>query len=397
MYPMMCLEARLSGRFTWRLALQSILAAFLMVALLPVPKAAAHETDQFTMPLDRPFADMGDWLDTVHYHALEHAAGQLNKEVTAAMAEKDPARREAEFRRIREPLHVAEVVEESFDDAFFEIVDVEYALREDWAKEAYPGQITIYRASPWIYFRSHFWIDPRQIVMQFQSSTLKAYGVYFGTDKLSHFHHMGSIYFRDYLARRAQGMSDAEALAWVVREYSSDGPIGEAGLLGFAATGVYANADLAANYSGMKFFMNLTQPVMLRGELRPPLLVHHGEFWRLNRHVRPESGWFGWYITDHWNEALNPSWFEWDIHDDVERAIRDRADNIVKFYTQIDNRPADPKYYTDLAHSLSTYYGEDYGHCQRWDRLITIADACGEQLRAQQLLTKMQGKIVAGP
>jgi hypothetical protein len=352
------------------------LCVSLATLVTPAPQARAHETDQYTMPLDRPMADLADYFDAVHFAALQAAVAKLNKETLAALKDNDPQRRDAELTRIRSPLHVMEAVEENFDDAFSEIQDVEDALRSDWAKQAYPDQITIWRPDRWIYTGTHFWLDPRQIILQFDSSTVKAYGVYFGTDKLSHFHHMGKIYFTNYTYRRAQGWSEQQAIDFVVREYSTDSSIGEAGLLGFAATGVYSNADLAADYSGFKFCRNLLEPVYIKGADRPPLLVRKGEFFRLNKHVRPESGFMGAFVSDHWNEALNPSWWEWDIHDDVVDAVKKRAETVREFYTKIDGRPADPQYYENLAHELATMDGEEYGHCKQWDRLLTLAEVC---------------------
>lgn len=339
-------------------------------------RAEAHETDQYTMPLDRPMADLADYFDAVHFAALQAGVEKLNRETEAALKDPDPRFRDAELNRIRSPLHIMEAVFENFDDAFSEIQDVEDALRSDWAKDAYPGQIPIWRPDRWIYSGAYYWLDPRQIIMQFDSSTVKAYGVYFGTDKISHFHHMGKIYFTNFQCRLAQGWSEKEAIEYIVKEYSTDSGIGEAGLLGFAATGVYSNADLAADYSGFKFCRNLTEPVFIKGAIRPPLLVRKGEFWRLNKHVRPESGFLGAFVSDHWNEALNPSWWEWDIHDDVVAAVKERAVGIREFYTRIDHRPDDPAYFEKLAHDLATMDGENYGHCQQWDRLLTLAEVC---------------------
>jgi hypothetical protein len=342
----------------------------------PAAPADAHETDQYTMPLDRPMADLADYFDGVHFAALQAAVEKLNKETESALKERNASYRDAELNRIRSPLHVMEAVFANFDDAFSEIQDVEDALRSDWVKQAYPGQIPIWQPDRWIYFGTHYWLDPRQIILQFDSSTVKAFGVYFGTDKISHFHHMGRIYFTNYQCRLAQGWSEQEAIDFIVREYSTDSGIGEAGLLGFAATGVYSNADLAADYSGFKFCRNLTEPVFIKGALRPPMLVRKGEFWRLNKHVRPESGFFGAFVSDHWNEALNPSWWEWDIHDDVVAAVKERAAGIREFYTKVDKRPDDPAYYERLAHELTTMDGEEYGHCREWDRLLLLSEVC---------------------
>jgi hypothetical protein len=126
----------------------------------------------------------------------------------------------------------------------------------------------------------------------------------------------------------------------------------------------------------MKFNINVTEPVFLKGETRPPMIIRKGEFFRLNKHVRPESGFFGAFVSDHWNEALNPSLYSWEIREDVRAALAARADTIAQFYTRIDNRPADPVYYTQLAHDLATMDGQDYGHSQDWDKIMTIAQVC---------------------
>jgi hypothetical protein len=354
---------------------RGVMAAFAAACLLVAP-ASGHETDQFTMPLNTPMADLGDWLDTVHYRAVDRAVRKLNEEVEAALKIEDPAHREAVLAWVRRPENAVAKVHQSFSDAFTEIMDVEFALRGEWAKRAYPDMLTVHQPDRWIYSRTHFWIDPRQIVLSFRSSTIKAYGVYFGTDKLSHFHHMGTIYYDEYRKRREAGMSDDEATAYVVRAYANGNVIGENALLGFIATGVYSNADLAANFAGLKFNINVTEPVFIKGRLREPMIVRKGEFFRVNKHVRPESGWFGAFISDHWNEALNPSWYNWEIRSSVRSALASRSKVIEEFYTKVDGRPADPRYYTDLAVELSLMDGQDYGHCRKWDKLMTIAHVC---------------------
>ncbi|HYE63391.1 MAG TPA: hypothetical protein VD997_15470 [Phycisphaerales bacterium] len=338
--------------------------------------ARAHETDQYTLPLDKKFADMGDWLDAVHCRAVEAAVARLNADTEKALAEPDAKKREAALNYIRNPRRAANLVHDAFSDAFHEIQDIESALRSGPMMQSYPQQVTGFRTDDWIYRKTHYWIDPRNIVLMFKSSTMKAYGTYFGTDKLSHFHHMGWFYYDAYQHQIEKGATPEEASAYVVKNYADGNAIGENALLGFVATGVYSNADLAANFMGMKFSINVTQPVTIKGKTYEPMIVRKGEYFRVNKHVRPESGWFGAFVDDRWNEALNPSWYNWDIREDVRAALASRADIIAQFYTRVDGRPADPAYYVDLAHELSTYEGENYGHCQKWDRIMTVAQVC---------------------
>lgn len=345
-------------------------------AAIPAPEAKAHETDQYTLPLDKKFADMGDWLDAVHCRAVERAVAKLNEETRVALLEPDLEKRTASLNYIRSPERAMNLVNDSFSDAFTEIQDIEGALRSAGMVQSYPQMITGYRTNDWIYRKTHYWIDPRNIVLSFKSSTMKAYGVYFGTDKLSHFHHMGSIYYEAWLQQRKNGMTDEEATRYVIKHYADGNAIGENALLGFVATGVYSNADLAANFMGLKFNINISEPVTINGKTYEPMIVRKGDFFRVNKDIRPESGWFGRFIDDRWNEALNPSQYSWEIREDVRAALASRADTIAQFYTRVDNRPADPVYYVDLAHQLSTYGDEDYGHCQKWDKMLTLAQIC---------------------
>jgi len=380
-------------RGTHRLLGNARALAALAAAALPA-LAPGHETDQYTLPLDRPFADIADLLDATHCRAIERATRNLNEQVAGALRDPDPGSRAAVLARVRDPMNVANAVSDAFNDAFFEILDIERALRSSWAGAMYPGQETAYQTVNWIYTYTHLPIDPRRLVLLFPSSTVKAYGVYFGTDKLSHFHHLGRMYFGSYLARRRMGMSEEDAVASTLREYI-DGPVSERAFVGFFATGVYSNADMAANFAGMKFYRNLTEPVVLRGEVSPPLLIRVGEFWQVNVHVRPESGWFGAFVSDHWNEALNPNLYDWGVRESVAWLMRDRSERIVTFYVDIDGRPSDPMYYEELASSLSRYYGEEYGHCGRPERLLTIANTClpvYARRRASEALAGAMGK-----
>ena len=51
------------------------------------PVARAHETDQYTLPVDRPFADMGHYFDGVHCLALERVVEGLNRRIDRALRE----------------------------------------------------------------------------------------------------------------------------------------------------------------------------------------------------------------------------------------------------------------------------------------------------------------------
>jgi len=368
------MHTRFRPRLTLTLALTLIGAG-------AVEHAQAHETDDFYLPLDREFADLASFFDAAHTRAIERTVDELNAQIASALAERDPAARARRLADLHDPERIVSGVHARFNDAFTEVLDIEDAVRGPWARQMYPGKLTANWDADWMYTYVHFPLDPRRLVLLFQSSTVKAYGVYFGTDKLSHFHHMGRFYYDSYRAQRRAGLDQDSAVAAVLREYSSGGVIAENSLLGFLATGVYSNADLAANYAGFKFLLNLTEPVMLKGTLHEPLVVRCGNFWRVSTRVRPESGWFGDFVSDHWNEALNPSLYDTTVRSSVRGILRRRADHIMKFYTTKDHRPDDPAYYDALAHQLSTLDGEPYGHSGEWENLMTLGNTCIAALR----------------
>jgi hypothetical protein len=354
----------------------TLVLSALTAALVSVSPLSSHETDNLVLPLNREFADLGSFLDTVHANAIQSAVQGLNRQIEQALQVDNQAERASRLRRLHDPDTLAAAVFTSFSDAFTEVLDIEDAVRGSWARKMYPGQITAHWSLDWMYSYLHFPLDPRRIVLLFQSSTIKAYGVYFGTDKLSHFHHMGRYYYENYRIMLTQGMTPEAATAAILKTYSTDGPLSESGLLGFVATGVYSNADLVSNYMGFKFLLNLSEPVMLKGVVHPPLVDRCGVFWSVNARVRPESGWFGAFISDHWNEALNPNLYGPMLRGGARAYMRDRADWIMEFYTKRDGRPDSALYYARMRDESSTYYGEDYGYAGESEEILTLGNTC---------------------
>ena len=63
---------RSSSPSHFRPAFSALCAAALLALSTPAP-ASAHETDQYTLPVRTPFADLGDFLDNVHFQAIDRA------------------------------------------------------------------------------------------------------------------------------------------------------------------------------------------------------------------------------------------------------------------------------------------------------------------------------------
>jgi hypothetical protein len=369
-----------SSRWQWfqRLALAWLVCLFSVRTFT----AAAHETDNFYLPLDVELADLGGFLEAVHTLALEEAVGEVNALLESALKIKDPTARTSQLDRLHDPDTLVTAFIGRFSGAITEAGNVEQALRGGWARRAYPG-CKITHHGIWMNFSAHIPLDPRQLMMLSQAHTVKACGVYFGTDKLVHFHHLAEFYYKMYRSLLKTGLSKEEAYRKVVKHYTEGGFLSEKGMFGTLGTGVYSNGDLAANHLGFKFLLNLTEKVVLEGQEHDPLVVRCGVFWRLNQHVRYRSGWFCAFISDHWNEALNPSLYEPSMRPGIRRVLRSRAERIVQFYTQKDGRPNDPAYFDNLARELSTYHGEPYGHSGQFEKLMTIGNTCIPVVRSK--------------
>jgi hypothetical protein len=347
--------------------------------LLTGSKVRAGETDNFSLPLTVELADLGPYLEAVHTIALEQTIAEVNARIEKALLIKSNKTREAQLEQLHDPLLLSKVFIKRFGHPIYEGGQLESAVGGSWGKKMFPGQKP---SQPGIRLNlsAHPFYDLRRWMMLSQSHTIKAFGVYFGTDKIVHFHHLGADYYWQYTALRRQGFSHEEAHARMLQHFARGGLWSEAKAFGTLTTGIYSNADLASNLMGFKFFQNFTSRVVLKGETHEPLLVCDGTFWRLNQQVRPKSGWFVAFVSDHWNEALNPNQYDALMHSGIRRYLRHRAAQIVAFYTGKDGRPADPEYFNNLARELSTYYGEDYGHSGNVEKLMTIGNTCFPEL-----------------
>lgn len=360
---------------TRQLVRQSALTGLVCLLCFCAFTAPAPECDNFCLPLDEELADLGDYFETLHTLALEEAVGAVNDRIEQVLTIKDATERAARLAELQHPDTLAGALADRFAHPYLESSLMEQALKVRQTRKQFPGQKTSH-ADIWMNFSAHIPLEPRQVMMLFQSSTIKVFGVYFGTDKFIHFHHLGWTYYRSYRGFLNEGCDAEEAYRRVIQRYTREAFLAESLWFGTMTTGVYSNADLAANHLGFKFFLNLTEPVVLKGREQPPLAVRCGVFWRLSPHVRPRSGWFATYVSDHWNEALNPSLYDASMRPGIRRVLQSRAERIVQFYTGKDGRPNDPAYFDQLAHELSTYHGEPYGHSGQFEKLMTIGNTC---------------------
>jgi len=330
-------------------------------------QVSAHETDQYTVPTGQKFADLDLYLSDYFRNALTKALKKINS----------PLLGQHLLFPFSESDRVAWHVLWQFPPDLIFVERLEAQLKRKKVTEQFPGELVQFRPKRWIYHHWALMIDPTKLIRLTRCSTLMADGTYFGTDKLPHFVHLGYSYYKAYRNAKKWGANEASAIRRAVRVGTGANPLtSERTLFGLVSTGVLSNADLAANYVGFKFYRNLTEPVMLRGKMCPPLLVRDGKKWRLSDHVRDDARFFSVYISDHWDEALNPSDYLKTTATYVRKGVRARCESVVAWYRR--KRPGlqTREDFIALEEQLQTYFGEEYGYSLRDTDAITIANLC---------------------
>jgi ankyrin repeat protein len=347
------------------------LAIVLLVALTVSPQfAIGHETDQFTLPQGREFADYSAPLTRLAYKAIAEGVARQNNRIQSAVDRKGL---QDEINWLKSDFQLVDTVNRQLPVALFLIEDLDRKTTSNEAKSDYPGRLVGYKVK--IGIRKNI-ENPWNIFRAWNCATIQAFGVYFGTDKVGHFTDMGMHYFRAFHTAREAGSSIDDALMAAVR-IGTHGPIySERGLLGLKTAGAYSNADLVANFMGMCFYRNLTEPVMLKGKLRPPMVVREGDLWKIADHVRPDSDFFSLFFSQHLNEALNPSFYQESYRKPMRKAIREHRHDTLASLADANGTIPSPNALAAKTKELSTYWGVDYGHLGTLEELNTVADLC---------------------
>lgn len=344
--------------------------------------AGGHEVDQYDIPEGTDLVDHGDYWDQLLYRAVERGVAKTNQAIDDTRRLLIvPGVRQARLAQLQSPSHLTWAVRHQLPNAVMAIAGTEWKLHQ--APQAKEGQsqdnkaVNLYYSSPLsgTYSKLPWWPDPRILtrISLLRSSAVKVHGQYIGVDKLAHFTGMGAWYYAYYQAARAAGKSQSEAIA-VARSIGKYGPLSETWLVGGIPTGIYSNADMAANYVGLKYYINLTEPVTIRGELRGPMVVWDGDRWQIQPFVKPE--YFAQFMSPHFDEVLNPCLYEWTFRDRVRVAVHERRRGILSRYAGGDLERRSPEYFDAVLADCLTYYGEDYGHSGQVDKLITVAKVC---------------------
>jgi hypothetical protein len=206
----------------------------------------------------------------------------------------------------------------------------------------------------------------RPILMVIISPTINVNGVYFGSDKLGHVFEQGYQYYEVFTKEMKESGDEAAAYRKAVKL----GIDQENGFFGMTIDSVYSNADLAANYAGLKFYLNLTRPVVINGVRCEPMLVLENNQWRLNKAAG--SDFMRGYITEHLNEAKNPNKYGWPLRIGVRENVRKLAPRWMEFYGSTPGRER------KRMVELTRWYGEEYGH-SGFEKVVGVVAAAEAQ------------------
>lgn len=206
------------------------------------------------------------------------------------------------------------------------------------------------------------------------ASTIKMFDAQFGTDKISHLFQQGYDYYKTYNKSINKGLSAKLATEKAIKF----GQKTERGIFGTIVSGVYSNGDLAANFVGLKFYLGLTQELKIGDKIRPAVLNLNDGIWTINDEFLMSEMLLKPFISNHLNEALNPSGFTriFGLSAYVRHVLKAHACSDWK--QQYPNlSQAD---YERTTESLKYWYNEDYGFTEK-KNLITIANTCFDKNR----------------
>ena len=349
--------------------LQRITSLLLSSVLLLCPIACfGFETDQYNLP-PVPLADIGDEVSEYIEANLRAAVDKVNLDIGKGMAclespsskNKTCGNREAEQKQL----------------AYLRSND---ALANEVYKAL--GDGTIFRSKFGKWVNSHdFRFGPSRYKTGYTDSiyialptnyltispTVNLFGAEFGSDKLEHFFQQGYRYYQIEREAAVKGDDADRAVLKAVKW----GQMTERTYFGLLVSGVYSNADLYANYAGMKFYDGLTQPLTIGGATRPALVVQENGRWQMNDAAVLRNSLLKPFISDHLNEALNPSGYAFTIYSSVRRMVRKTAClDWRKHYPDLTAKALDQK-----SADLELWNDEDYGNMPK-GRLVRLSDVC---------------------
>jgi hypothetical protein len=355
----------------------------LSVLLLVAAPAVALETDQFSVP-PAPLADVSAQFQQHLRVTLQEAASRVNigylQHRHAAATAIFPWSRKSHAEEA-DRLQTEDAIAEAFYNATGPgLVECDMEI---WLRTAtFPGGTHLF--DPAI-GDSIYGSNPlaRPITLQTLSPTVNLFGVYLGTDKVGHFIGQGWEYYQAFRKSERAG----EDVPTSLRKAIEVGVFEEKTYFGLLTVGVYSNADLAANYAGLKFFLNLTRPVLVNGHRLPPIFVKRQDLWELNPELPHDF--LKPYVTDHLNESLNVSFYSDQLQETVRANFSARAARWATFYQL--NRATEPA----RLRTMTTFDGEPYGHSGTAGITTALQMMLTEHPTVAQHTILLQGSAVA--
>ena len=327
----------------------------------------AFETDQYNLP-PVPLADIGDEVSQYVEENLLTAVNKVNADIAAQEACLEDAKRAKSC---------GSMADTKKKLAFLRSND---AVAHEVFKLLGDGSLFITKTGKW--FNNHkFQHTPDRYKIAYSKSiyvfmpldystmspTVNLYGTELGTDKIEHFFQQGYKYYTIRRDQMVSGKTASEAESKAVKW----GQRTERTYFGLLVSGVYSNADLYANYAGMKFYASLTAAEQIGKSDRRPLLSLDEGKWFVNKDVNLRDSLIKPFITEHLNEALNPSGYAINIYPTVKRVVRNQA---CPEWRQL--LPTAKK--EDLGSrsmALEKWEGEDYGYATKgWS--VPLASTC---------------------
>ncbi len=347
------------------------IAAVILCCILPAQSFSvrAFETDQYNLP-EKPLADIGDEVTDYARENIAKAIGKINAQIVrhqnclAGNSKQSgcdsPEKERAELAELRSEAAIVRAVFKPLGGGIPPFTNSGTWMESNRFK-AQPARFktsfgrSIYHTSPINYLTI--------------SETVRLYGIELGTDKIAHIFQQGYTYYRIVERARAKKISYGEG----VRKAVNWGRMTEKTFYGYWASGVYSNADLAANFAGMKFYENLTREIRIGERTLPPILVLKGGVWAFNENVNLRESLLKPFISNHLNEALNPSVFVslFGFRAGIRKTVKKQA--CPQWRKEFPNLTRAE--IAETSEKLKLWDGADYGFKESSD-FITIANTC---------------------
>ena len=348
--------------------LQKAIRLFLCAVLL-LQSTFAFETDQYNLPPE-PLADIGDEVSQYTEDNLRKTVKKINDEIAVrenCLASKNekgkcdsPEKERAKLVFLRS--------DEAIAREFYKLVGTgipPYTAAGSWMEShKFIGQPARYKTT---FRNSIFFVFPTDYIGI--SSTVNLYGAEFGTDKIAHIFQQGYSYYKIYNRALAKGLTPKEA----ERKAIEWGRFTENTYYGIIISNVFSNADLCANFAGLRFYQGLTRDVKVGDKIKPAVLIFKNGIWAFNKNADLFDILLKPFISEHFNEALNPSIFlkYLGLRCYVRQTVKKQS--CKQWFKKFSNLSQ-----TDVektSKSLERWFGEDYGFKDS-KNFITIANTC---------------------